>query len=126
METMDSHPPMGRARSSLAGLSIGDALGERFFGDPRRVVPAIWRRELPPDPGSYTDDTQMASSIVATLARFGQVEQDHLAQEFAARYEMVRGYGGVAHDLLAALLAGGHWSRLAGAMSGGRGSYGKK
>ncbi|MBU1412040.1 ADP-ribosylglycohydrolase family protein, partial [Myxococcota bacterium] len=115
---------MHRALLSLAGLSIGDALGERFFGDPLKVVPAIWERAIPPGPWSYTDDTQMALSIVSTLAKFGTIDQDHLAKGFASRYEPFRGYGGGAHDLLAQFRGGGHWSQLAGAIFQGRGSYG--
>ena len=36
-----------RAKLSLAGLSLGDALGERFFGPTQRAVALIERRELP-------------------------------------------------------------------------------
>ncbi|MCE7946397.1 MAG: hypothetical protein DYG88_03110 [Chloroflexi bacterium CFX4] len=58
---------------------MGDAFGQRFFGDLRRAH----RRELPPDPHwRYTDDTNMALSIYAVLAL-----------HFAAHFEGERGYG---------------------------------
>src|SRR5215213_4060596 len=78
-----------RALASLAGLSVGDAFGEQFFARPddaaaRRVPDGLW---------PYTDDTQMALSVVAVLARRGHIDQDELARSFAAHYEPFRGYG---------------------------------
>ena len=52
---------------SLDGLSIGDAFGERFFGPREQAVQQILRRELPDTPWFYTDDTEMALSIMDIL-----------------------------------------------------------
>jgi hypothetical protein len=60
---------LGRARLSLDGLSVGDAFGERFFGPPGEVLKRISRRELPDAPWTYTDDTEMALSIVCGFRR---------------------------------------------------------
>ena len=55
------------SRKALEGLSVGDALGERFFGPALEVLKRIDARLLPPGPWSWTDDTQMALSIVDIL-----------------------------------------------------------
>lgn len=113
-----------RARLSLAGLSVGDALGERFFGPPLEVVARIERRELPTGTWTWTDDTEMALSIVETLDEAGTIDPDLLAWRFADRYDPARGYGGGAHGLLQALRRGAPWRQAAAAMFGGTGSYG--
>ncbi len=113
-----------RALFSLAGLSVGDALGEQFFGPPRVVVPQIENRLLPPAPWPYTDDTEMALSIVQTLVACGQIETDALAENFALRYDPRRGYGTGAHGLLQSFRQGASWKTAAQAMFGGKGSYG--
>lgn len=116
--------PDERARLSLAGLSLGDALGERFFGPPAAVHARIAARELRPPPWRYTDDTEMAISLVETLAARGEVNGDELAARFARRYDPERGYGSAAHQLLQDLRAGLSWRSLAPALFAGRGSYG--
>jgi len=122
---MDSKTdPLDRARLSLAGLSVGDALGERFFGPPIDVLSRIRGRHLPQPPWRYTDDTQMAISIVETLQRHGRIDPDDQAKCFARRYEPFRGYGGAAHQLLQQIRAGGDWRTLAPQLFDGKGSYG--
>lgn len=69
---MSARPPdhatrIARARLSLDGLSLGDAFGERFFGDPDRVADAIAARSLPRGPWGYTDDTVMALAVFEVL-----------------------------------------------------------
>jgi hypothetical protein len=56
--------PIERAYLSLEGLSVGDAFGERFFGNPARVAALIERRVAPEGVWRWTDDTQMAQCIV--------------------------------------------------------------
>lgn len=107
---------------SLKGLSVGDALGQRFF-----VPESEWRieqREVPPAPWRYTDDTEMALSIVETLWRYGNIDPDALAQGFARRYNPSRGYGLGAHGLLRSLQLGADWRTQVQQMFGGTGSYG--
>ncbi len=116
--------PDERARLSLAGLSLGDALGERFFGPTAAVLARIGARELPPPPWRYTDDTEMAISLVETLAARGAIDGDELAARFARRYDPGRGYGSAAHQLLQDLRVGLSWRALAPALFEGRGSYG--
>jgi ADP-ribosylglycohydrolase len=118
-----------RALISLEGLSIGDAFGQLFFSfSPRKYHRYFTDRSLPagvPGIRRYTDDTQMALSVVETLRRSGVINQDQLAESFAARYDPGRGYGPNMHTLLRELRAGqSSWRALAPAQFGGQGSYG--
>lgn len=117
---------MRRAVRSLEGLSLGDAFGERFFGEQEGVLARIAARELPPGPWFWTDDTEMALAIVEVLdARCG-IERDLLARAFARRYQKdpARGYGGGAHQLLTEIAAGRRWEHAARALFDGAGSFG--
>ncbi len=104
------------ARRSLEGLSVGDALGERFFGPPGETVQAMEARRVPPGPWRWTDDTAMALSVVEVLEARGTIDQDLLAATFARRYqrEPQRGYGAGAHDILAAIARGEPWAQVGG------------
>lgn len=112
-----------RALDSLLGLSIGDALGARWEGaafDPLRLTGEITPRD---GRARWTDDTQMAVSVVAVLIADGRIDQDRLAEGFARRYEPWRGYGRGMHALLPALRDGGDWRWLSERLFPG-GSYG--
>jgi ADP-ribosylglycohydrolase len=113
-----------RAWLSLEGLSIGDAFGERFFGPPGQVQGRIAERRLAPPPWRYTDDTEMAVSIVELLLHHGLIDQDQLAERFAARMQPDRGYGQGTYAVLEGLKAGGKWRALAQASFRGMGSFG--
>ena len=65
---------LSRAWLSLHGLSVGDAFGERFFCPPTEVRQRISRRDLPDAPWTYTDDTEMALSIVEILQERGSTD----------------------------------------------------
>ncbi len=56
-----------RAALSLDGLSVGDAFGEQFFVSPSQVSALIAARTLPDPEWYFTDDTQMALSIISIL-----------------------------------------------------------
>jgi ADP-ribosylglycohydrolase len=111
-------------RVSLEGLSVGDAFGEQFFGEGVVVAPRIQARMLPPGPWRYTDDTEMAISIVEQLEECGAIDQDHLALRFAKRMDVSRGYGQGAYDLLTAIRAGRAWRAAARNSFRGMGSFG--
>ena len=70
-----------RALASLRGLAVGDALGSQFFVPAN--YPLLKRRELPPGPWQWTDDTEMAGSVVAVLSTHHRIDQDALARSFA-------------------------------------------
>ncbi len=114
------------AHLALLGLSVGDAFGERFFGDPSTVEPRIRERAIPEAPWSYTDDTEMALAVVDVLARRGCIVEDELARTFANRYLVnpSRGYGAGAQQILGAISRGAPWREAAGAAFDGQGSLG--
>jgi ADP-ribosylglycohydrolase len=114
---------LARARLSLDGVALGDAFGERFFVPTGLLERLIAERALPGPPWPFTDDTQMALSVVGTLARFGRIDQDWLASSFGEHYHPARGYGMAMHNLLPAIRAGAPW-REAAALFGGQGSFG--
>jgi ADP-ribosylglycohydrolase len=115
-----------RMRASLEGLSVGDAFGERFFGQPDLANLWIENRALPDPPWTYTDDTVMAISIVEVLSEKGEIDPDRLAALFAARYlqDRYRGYGGTAHDILYRIAVGEPWREVSRSAFGGKGSLG--
>ena len=116
--------PIDRARLSLDGLSVGDAFGECFFSNPHSVEMLIEQRAFPAPPWRWTDDTQMALSVVDVLEKYGEVRQDILALQFGERYEPGRAYGPAMHGLLREYRVAGKWKKLAPAMFDGSGSYG--
>ncbi|GHF24029.1 hydrolase [Streptomyces mashuensis] len=111
-----------RALASLRGLAVGDALGSQFFVPAH--YPLLRRRELPPAPWSWTDDTEMACSVLAVLAAHGRVDQDALAASFAAHHDVDRGYGSAVNRMLRLIREGGDWRELASALFNGQGSWG--
>jgi ADP-ribosylglycohydrolase len=114
------------AQTSLEALSVGDAFGERFFTNPRIVERLIETRAVPAPPWTYTDDTVMALSVVDVLLDRATIDQDLLADFFAARYRLDpgRGYGGAARGILTRLSSGEHWREVAPSVFGGGGSMG--
>jgi ADP-ribosylglycohydrolase len=111
-----------RALASLRGLAVGDALGSQFFVPGN--YPLLGRRELPPAPWQWTDDTEMACSVVAVLAAEQRVDQDALARSFARHHDFDRGYGPAVGRLLRLVREGGDWRELAAGLFGGQGSWG--
>lgn len=111
-----------RALASLRGLAVGDALGSRFSVPEN--LPLLERRELPEGPWQWTDDTEMACSVVAVLAAHERVDQDVLAHSFAARHDAGRGYGRAVSRLLRLVREGGDWRELSADLFDGQGSWG--
>ncbi|MEV6367477.1 ADP-ribosylglycohydrolase family protein [Micromonospora musae] len=111
------------ARDSLTGLSVGDALGSQFFVPGRRPEDLIAGR-LPPVPWEWTDDTEMACSVLAELVESGRIDRDRLALGFAERAEPYRGYGPGAVTILRLIRTGTPWPVAAASAFGGQGSCG--
>lgn len=109
---------LDRALASLDGLSVGDALGARFF------VPGTTWSSLGTPPWPWTDDTEMASVLLAELRDHGEVDQDRLATAFAEHCEPYRGYGPGAVVILRRIRDGVPWREAAGSAFDGRGSLG--
>lgn len=108
---------------SLHGLSVGDALGAQFFV-PGSSLAALLDGDPPAGPWPWTDDTEMACSIVAELREHDGIDQDSLAARFAEHFEPYRGYGAGAVVLLRQIRQGIPWRDAAGAAFGGQGSMG--
>ncbi|AZM91618.1 MULTISPECIES: ADP-ribosylglycohydrolase family protein [Streptomyces] len=113
-----------RALSSLRGLALGDALGSQYFVPVN--YPLLKRRELPSGsrPWQWTDDTEMACSVVAVLATHGRVDQDALAASFADHHDFDRGYGPAVNRMLRLVREGEDWRTLAAELFNGQGSWG--
>ncbi len=120
----DHEKRLQRARLSLDGLSIGDAFGEKFFFP--EAAQGISERELAGPPWHFTDDSVMACGIYTVLKKFGEIDQDALAEAFAHNYasDPMRGYGGMAHRILTSISEGQSWKRTSCAAFGGTGSMG--
>ncbi|MFH7026841.1 MAG: ADP-ribosylglycohydrolase family protein [Heteroscytonema crispum UTEX LB 1556] len=118
------NPRLIRAQCSLEGLSVGDAFGDRFFLHPDVVESLVAARAMPASPWYYTDDTQMALSIVSILRECEEIDQDRLAKSFALRYDRDRGYGAAMHRLLTQIKDGEPWQKVASSLFSGQGSYG--
>lgn len=116
-----------RALNSLYGLWIGDAFGGNFefeHVDWKRPKRAEASRELPSPTWRYTDDTQMALSIYDVLKTNKEIQSDLLAKSFVENFDISRGYGLGAEQLLQDIQNGGEWQKLSTAMFDWSGSFG--
>ncbi|MFF4747438.1 ADP-ribosylglycohydrolase family protein [Streptomyces chengbuensis] len=113
---------LDRALASLRGLSVGDALGSQFFVPSN--YPLLKRRALPSGPWQWTDDTEMACSVVAVLVSHSRIDQDALALSFADHHDFDRGYGPAVNRMLRLIREGGDWRELAAELFNGQGSWG--
>jgi len=105
------------ALESLAGLSVGDALGA--FGARGPIDFA----ELPPAPWEWTDDTEQACCLVAVLDE-GDLDRDAFADLLGRHHDPYRGYGPGAVVLLRAIREGLPWPIASAAAFEGAGSLG--
>ncbi|MFF2652772.1 ADP-ribosylglycohydrolase family protein [Streptomyces sp. NPDC058045] len=110
------------ALASLRGLSVGDALGSQFFVPANH--PLLKCREVPDGAWQWTDDTEMACSVLAVLLGHHRIDQDALAHSFASRHDFDRGYGPAVNRMLRLVREGGDWRELASALFNGQGSWG--
>lgn len=126
MDTEESLEALKRARRSLDGLSVGDAFGESFFGNPGVVHSRILARTEPARPWKWTDDTAMARVVVKILKQFKSLPPNELAKSFAAEYKRDpdRGYGVGAASILNDITSGVPWQSASSLAFGGTGSYG--
>ncbi len=94
---------------ALAGLSLGDAFGQAFYMPPTGGM--IERRELPPAPWQWTDDTQLAISTFEELRDREWIDQDYLARRMAWRYtsDPERGYGVTTRTVLESVAQGEYY-----------------
>jgi ADP-ribosylglycohydrolase len=105
------------ATDSLAGLSVGDALGAQHF------VPGVQAGTIPPAPWPWTDDTEEACCLVATLDE-GDFDRDRFADLLGRHHDPRRGYGPGAVVLLREIREGLPWPIASAAAFDGQGSAG--
>ncbi|GIF13208.1 ADP-ribosylglycohydrolase family protein [Actinoplanes teichomyceticus] len=110
------------ALESLAGLSVGDALGARYLVPGNRPSDLLDAR-VPDPPWPWTDDTEQACCLVATL-RDGDFDRDAFAETLGRRFDPARGYGRGAVVMLREIRAGLPWPIAAAASFDGQGSCG--
>jgi ADP-ribosylglycohydrolase len=112
-----------RASASLKGLAVGDALGSQFFAPANHS--ALKSGALPLGDWRWTDDTEMACSVLAVLDEHGAIDQDALAVSFAEHHDSDRGYGPAVAEMLRVIRRdGADWRTLAADLFQGRGSWG--
>ena len=110
-----------RMLASLEGLSVGDAFGQQFFASGQN----IYRRVTEPPPWPWSDDTEMALSIVRVINELDRVDADLLALRFGENFDAARGYGpAMIFQLLPALRGGADWRVAARSLFDGSGSFG--
>lgn len=114
------------ASKSLIGISIGDAFGESFFGEESLMRSYIHQRIIPESSLDFTDDTIMAIAVFKSLEKFGEINQDFLAEEFTKNYylDINRGYGPSMHQYFRALKEGENWKEVSYSKFEGQGSMG--
>jgi ADP-ribosylglycohydrolase len=110
------------ARDSLAGLSVGDALGAQYFVPGNKPSDLLDAR-VPAAPWEWTDDTEQACALVAVLNE-GDFDRDAFAELLAERFEPYRGYGPGAVVMLREIREGLPWPIAAAAAFNGQGSCG--
>ncbi|MBG0568310.1 ADP-ribosylglycohydrolase family protein [Actinoplanes aureus] len=112
------------ALESLAGLSVGDALGAQYFV-PGNKPSDLLEGRVPDAPWEWTDDTEQACCLVATLAGDdGDFDRDGFAERLAGQFDAYRGYGPGAVTMLREIRDGLPWPIAAAAAFGGQGSCG--
>lgn len=115
---------LARARLSLDGLSLGDALGAFFeMSSMNRMINVVQQRQLPDVQWRFTDDTNMALSIYEILRRYGEIHQDELVKSFVAHFDRMRGYGPGMRSFVSHVGQGEAWQSVATRLFQG-GSFG--
>lgn len=108
-----------QARASLLGTAVGDALGEQVYLRSNAID-----RRLPPGPWHWTDDTEMACSVLSVLTTHGRIDPDALADSFVRHYDVDRNYGPGVDALMRHVRRGANLRELAVETFGGTGSWG--
>lgn len=116
---------LARARESLEGLSVGDAVGESLSYEYYRCRESCDFSAFRPGTLRFTDDTEMALAIFDTLKRLGGIDEEVLAWAYSNRYrkDPDRGYGKMARHILDEICNGAAWSDVSRNAFGG-GSFG--
>lgn len=114
------------AKRSLTGVSIGDAFGDRFFGDADMIAESLEERKIPSGKWEFTDDTVMSIAIFDELEIAGEIDQDRLIRRFCVNHDLDpnRGYGATLRKLLREVGEGQSWQTVSKNVFEGQGSMG--
>jgi ADP-ribosylglycohydrolase len=125
--TFTLFPPtrLALAADSLAGLSVGDALGAQYFV-PGTAAADLVRGDLPTPPWPWTDDTEEACCLVGALTGSDELtlDRDLLADLLGRHFDAYRGYGPGAVVMLRQIREGTPWPIASAAAFDGQGSAG--
>lgn len=112
--------------ASLLGLTLGDALGDTFFGEDGEARRRVAARELRPGVWRWTDDTAQAVVLLHNWSDYGVVDAEELSLGLAAECKLdpERGYGRGAREVLGAISRGESWQVASAAVFDGEGSLG--
>lgn len=113
-------------KRSLTGVSIGDAFGDRFFGDADMIAQSLEERKIPTGKWEFTDDTVMSIAIFDELEMAGEIDQDRLIRRFCVNHDLDpnRGYGATLRKLLREVGEGQSWQTVSKNVFEGQGSMG--
>ena len=114
------------AKRALEGIALGDCFGQTFFMEDEVACQRIKERKILEESWYFTDDTVMGIGIYRVLEKYGEINQDKLAEIFAKNYllDWHRGYGGTAHSILREIGEGADWREVAPKVFDGMGSMG--
>ncbi len=114
------------AKRALDGIALGDCFGQTFFVKDEVAYQRIRERKILEEAWYFTDDTVMGIGIYRILEKYGEINQDKLAEIFARNYllDWHRGYGGTAHSILREIGEGADWREVALKVFNGMGSMG--
>ncbi len=125
---MNRNRRVANAARSLHGLALGDAFGQQWFFYKGAELTERQQHRIAPESKlwHWTDDTAMALSLLRILHLCDGVDQDALAEHFAASYDADshRGYGGSMHGVLRAIHDGEPWAEVTRRQFEGQGSWG--
>ena len=124
--TGDHETRIQLALEVLAGLSVGDALGEALSYQCYRVRELLDFSVYQDGSVRYTDDTEMAIAVLEVLKSTCSIGEDLLAWKFSSRFrrDPERGYGRMARRILNEIGAGVDWRTASRGAFGGGGSFG--
>jgi ADP-ribosylglycohydrolase len=117
--------PAEKLKGIMLGLMIGDALGSRFNDMQPDDIPLLdldYIRDNPPK--RYTDDTEMAISVLEERICNGIIDQGALKDRFLRRYSSWRRYGGGMLEVIERWRRGDTVRTAAASLYDGTGNFG--
>ena len=109
----------------MYGMVIGDSLGARFNEKEPDEIPLLDNDYLlAHPPKNYTDDTQMAISVLEEMIEHGEIDQGSLRKRMLNRFTPWRGYGGGMLEVIERWRGGESIASTASSLYNGSGNFG--